>query len=341
MTNNKNYPGKKNGMFSPVLVVGTSAGGLNALSHLVKQFDVEWGLSVLVVLHVSQQSGGDYIIHHLSSITSYTCKLADDDEPLKKNHIYIARPNKHLLISEDRIMHGSGPEENRWRPSIDVLFRSAAANTGANAIGIILSGLLNDGTAGMLALKKSGGVCIVQDPEDAEYPDMPKSVLSVLKADYCVPIKDMGKVLNSVIHGPLRKKIKVPENIQIEARISKNIATGFSDLKRIAKQSLFNCPDCSGGLWEMKDKKMIRYRCHIGHSYTQDDLMVKQNEKTEATLWVALRMMEERKTLMVKLQEQNKSRGLLKTLDIYENKIKELTGHIDQLKKILGNLQID
>jgi two-component system chemotaxis response regulator CheB len=333
---------KKDGKFSSLIVIGASAGGLSALIHLVKYFKISWNAPVLIVLHLSQQSVGEYIVTKLSGCTPYGCTLATEGELIKKNHIYIARPNQHLLIEDGRILMGHGPEENRWRPSIDVLFRSAALHYGSSVIGIILSGLLNDGTAGMSAIKKSGGYCMVQDPEEAEYPDMPRSVLHSIEVDACVRLIEMGPAIDKIVK--LEKPAStqtVPLDVVIEANISKNVSTGYKDLKKISTQSIYSCPDCGGGLWEIADDSLNRYRCHIGHVYSEETLLLRQHETTEATLWVALRMMEERKTLMLKMLESNKSRQLQKTIHYYENRINELDTHIIHMKEILNSLHKD
>ena len=146
-----------------VIVIGASAGGLNAIAELVSQFPTDLNAAVFVVLHLSKAALGDILVNRIQKNTSLDCKIAEHNEEIKSGQIYIAPPDEHLLAKEDRIVIGRGPAENRFRPSIDVLFRSAAASHGEKVIGIILTGFLNDGTAGMMAIKQSGGHCIVQD----------------------------------------------------------------------------------------------------------------------------------------------------------------------------------
>jgi two-component system chemotaxis response regulator CheB len=330
---------ERSGEYSTALVIGGSAGGLTALITLVESFKLSWNIPVFVVLHLSQQSVGNYIATRLSAHTPYNCKLAEDNEPVKKNHIYIAPPNRHLLIDNGTVILGSGPEENRWRPSIDVLFRSAATQKHLHVIGIILSGLLDDGTSGMTAIKKSGGTCIVQNPEEAEYPDMPRSALNAVRTSHCVKLSAMPGIIDKTLRSPKRPKKRIPPEVLVESAISKNVSTGYKDLKKISTQTVYNCPDCGGGLWEIKEGKLSRYRCHIGHVYSEQDLLLKQNETTETTLWVALRLMEERKTLMTKMLDEQKNRGLLKTMHVYEKKITDLSTHIIQMKELLSDLQ--
>jgi two-component system chemotaxis response regulator CheB len=147
-----------------IVVVGTSAGGSILLPALFKQFMDEMNLTVLVVMHLSKRSIGELLVNRLQESTSYTCKIPAQGEIVKTKHIYLSKPDHHLMIKGNKILLGSGPMENRYRPSIDALFRSAAASHGSNVIGIILTGLLEDGAAGMLAIRKAGGTCIIQDP---------------------------------------------------------------------------------------------------------------------------------------------------------------------------------
>src|SRR5688572_12763233 len=169
-----------------IVVVGASAGGTAVLPQLLSQFTSDMNMAVFVVVHLSKRSIGDILADRLQQHTQLTCKIPDHNEAIKTRYVYIAMPDHHMMIRDNKILLGKGPMENRYRPSIDALFRSAAVHHNSNTIGIILSGLLEDGALGMMAIKRSGGSCIVQLPEEAKYPDMPLSVLQNLKADYTV-----------------------------------------------------------------------------------------------------------------------------------------------------------
>jgi two-component system chemotaxis response regulator CheB len=327
------------GKFSPIIVVGASAGGLEALKKLISQFDTKWKASVLVVLHLSQKSTGNYLIKAMQSCTAFTCKLAQQGEEIKENHIYFSPPNVHLLVKASTLVLGHGPKENRWRPSIDVLFRSAAVAFRSRVVGIILTGFLNDGTSGMLAIKNCGGFCIVQDPEEAEFPSMPRSVLDNVKVDYCVTISGIGAILGKIAKKNKPRNIKIPQETAVEAKLSEQVSTSLENIEKISVHSLFSCPDCGGGLWEMKENKLLRYRCHIGHVYSEKDLALKQSEETENTLWIALRIMEERRMLIVKTTERNKAMGLKRTIALYERNLKEIDVHIKRMKQLLFDIQ--
>ncbi len=258
----------------------------------------------------------------------------------KKDHIYIARPNQHMLVKSNKFLLGAGPEENRFRPSIDVLFRSAAVAYSAHAIGIILSGMLDDGTSGMWAIKRSGGTCIVQDPEEAEYPDMPLSVISNMEVDRVSSLAEIGPLIAQIVKKKKGSKAAVPPDVIAESKIAEHTAVGIDDVMKLdVKQSLFACPDCGGGLWESQNDILKRYRCHIGHAYTERDLVLKQAEAAGATLWVALRMMEERKHLLKKMGHDYAKKGYKSLSANNVEKQEEMERHIETLKGILFDLQ--
>ena len=308
---------------------------------MVKNFKHELDVAYCIVLHLSRKGIGDFVVHRLTQVTPMPCYLAIHGAPIEKNTIYIAPPNQHLLVKDDHFILGGGPEENRFRPSIDVLFRSAAVAYSSYAIGIILSGMLNDGTSGMWAIKRSDGICVVQDPNQAEYPEMPLSVIDNMEVDHVVNLEEIGSLIAEIAKQKKGKRKKVPEDVIAESKIAEQTATGIDILERMADTSVFACPDCGGNLWRMKDDTMIHYRCHIGHTYTVKDLAVKQVETASATLWVALRMMEERKHLLKKMEADNAKKGY-KTLSSSQfEKQKVIEHHIDVMKKILFDLQND
>ena len=278
--------------------------------------------------------------HRISQVTSMPCRLATNGEQAVQDHIYVARPNQHLLIKDGKFILGSGPEENRWRPSIDVLFRSAAISYSSRTIGIILSGFLDDGTSGMSAIKRCGGTCIAQDPDEAEYPDMVLSVINCIEVDHVVTLANMGSIVENIIKESIGEKMPVPADVVAESRIAEEIAVGIEDVKKLnVEQSVFACPDCGGGLWRVKDDVITRYRCHIGHAYSERDLIIKQAEVAGSTLWVALRMMEERKHLLKKMEVENTKKGYKSLANSNIEKQGELGKHIDKLKEILFDLQ--
>lgn len=321
------------------ITVGASAGGLNAATELISQLTEDMHVAVIVCLHLSKVGLGDFLIHRLQKYTPYKCTMAIHGDKIQANTIYLAPPDEHLLINEDEIILGTGPAENRWRPSIDVLFRSVAAHHGEKAIGIILTGYLNDGTSGMLAIKRSGGYCIVQDPNQAEFPDMPLSVLENMEADFCVPLKQMGSTIQHIIKHADIKWISPPDDVVTEAKLAENAAININQVSELGDYAMLSCPDCGGGLWQVKNDKIDRFRCHVGHAYSRENFLIKQSENIEGTLWVALRMMEERRNLLKSISEKETSKGLQRLGLTHEQRAEEIEVHIKKLKELLFSAQ--
>ncbi len=322
-----------------IVVVGASAGGMNALSEFVGQLKTGTDAAVFIVMHLSKTSISDFLMLHLKPLTAFECEVASEGASIQKGHIYIAAPNLHLLVKNDTIILGRGPEENRWRPSIDVLFRSAAAAFSTRTIGVVLTGMLNDGTTGMLAIKRSGGTCMVQDPNEAEYPDMPLSVLNNMEVDYCVSLANMGEVIWDITQTTPEEK-PAPEDVVIESQIAERVVVDYGHVRQLGEKSIYACPDCGGGLWEIAkggegQGKIVRYRCHIGHSYSEKDLVIKQGEIFETTLWTALRIMEERRNLLKKLEDDHAKNGLSTIAKNYKEKADEIQVHVDKMKEVL------
>jgi two-component system chemotaxis response regulator CheB len=251
-----------------IVVIGAAAGGLDALIVMVQNLQKGLDVAYCIVLHLSRKAIGDFIVHRLSQVTTMPSQLAENGADIQTDNIYIARPNQHLLVKDNKLILGGGPEENRFRPSIDVLFRSAAVAYNAKAIGIILSGMLDDGTSGMWAIKRSGGTCVVQDPKQAEYPDMPLSVINNMEVDHVVTLQEIGSLIATITKEKKARKTTVPKDVIAESKIAETIAVRIEDVEKIGDKSEFACPDCGGNLWTIENDIIKRYRCHIGHAYS-------------------------------------------------------------------------
>ncbi|MDB5012735.1 MAG: Chemotaxis response regulator protein-glutamate methylesterase CheB [Daejeonella sp.] len=182
-----------------VVVIGASAGGYNAVTEIVSKLPGDCDAAIFVVLHLAKNSMANVIVRHYQMHSSLVCKVAENGEPFLKGHVYLAPADFHLILTNDTILLTKGSTKNRWRPSIDVLFRSAAIVHKSKVIGIILSGLLDDGTSGMYAIKRCGGICIVQEPSEAEFPDMPASVVKNVEVDYQIPLADMEYLMEDLL----------------------------------------------------------------------------------------------------------------------------------------------
>jgi two-component system chemotaxis response regulator CheB len=321
-----------------IVVVGASAGGITPLSELMGQLQPEMNAAVFVVLHLSNTGIGTFLKDKIQRYSRLPCHIAANGVPFEKGHIYVAPPDFHLIVKENVMFTTSGPPESRWRPSIDILFRSAAVAHGERVIGTILTGLLDDGTAGMIAIANCGGTTIVQDPEEAQYPDMPLSVLQVMEVNHVSKLETMGSIISDVVKTKIIKGLPIPDELRMEAGIAERTASNITETMPLGKHSVYSCPDCGGGLWERKDNGLTTYRCYTGHKYTEPELYRQQNKKLETALWISVRMMEEKRNLLLKLCDQDRARGYTKLSSDYLQRADEFAQYIRTMKEVLFSL---
>jgi two-component system chemotaxis response regulator CheB len=320
-----------------LIVIGTSAGGIPALTKLVAQLPGTLPAAVLVVLHLAPESQGDIIVKLLAEHTALRCVLATNHAPLEAGTLYLAPPDRHLLAKEDQVLVTKGPRENHYRPAVDALFRSAAVAYGPNVVGVVLTGMLHDGTAGLDFVKRCGGVAVVQDPADAEFPSMPQSALSAVEIDYVVPLAGMGRLLVDLVTPAVAVPpgtAYVPSDLRLEAGIAERVMGTSEEAGQLGHQIPLTCPDCGGALWELEHGSVHRFRCHTGHAFTAESLADSSREALEETLWVALRMMEERKVLLTSMAGHDKSRWQVRQM---AERLDELKGHINRLREFMLN----
>lgn len=315
-----------------VVVIGASAGGLNALTSLVSQLQKDFPAPILVVQHISSDATGNVLVDLLNENSKLNCAHAENGATLLPGHLYLAPSDHHLMIDGDqKLLVTKGAQENRSRPAIDPLFRSAAVEFGNRVIGIILTGYLDDGTAGLKAIRRCGGVCVVQDPDDADYPDMPRNALNQLKPDYCLPVAEMGGLLYKLMGRKITRRKPIPKDVLIEAEIAKRVLSDLPAVNALGDQAPFNCPNCGGVLWKVDTGLSLRFRCHTGHAYTAATLLAEQTKKIEETMWVALRMFEERRNLLTTVAQENKGAASVSALE--RAQLSDV--HIGRIKAIL------
>jgi two-component system, chemotaxis family, protein-glutamate methylesterase/glutaminase len=315
-----------------VIVLGTSAGRLEALDQLVSQLPTDLPASIFIVQHMEAHNSGEPLLRRLNRHKAFQPKLAEDGDRLRPGRIYIAPPDSHLLVKKDKMLVTKGARENRHRPAIDPLFRSAAVAHGARVIGVVLTGMLDDGTAGLMAIKRCGGVTVVQDPRDAAYSGMPVNALNNVDVDFCVAVAEMGPLLTRLVSQLHRKSKGVPLDIRTEAVIAERVLSNVSQVNGLGDQVPYNCPGCGGVLWEMDTPGEKRYRCHTGHSYTGPALLASQSEKIEEMLWISLRMFEERKNLLTSMAKASRRSG---DRNEHRRRAKETQGYIDRIRGML------
>ena len=279
----------------------------------------------------------DVILKQFQKQTQLTCKIPVDDELIQSKTVYLAPADFHMMLVDDQIKIKKGAYENHWRPSIDVLFRSAAAAYGPCVTGIVLTGLLDDGTSGMSAIKRSGGKCIVQDPMEAEFPDMPKNVINNVPVDFSVPIHEMGYILSDLVSNKQCDEGQIPEDVKLEAEITVRMSSNIEDLQKLGSFTPITCPDCGGAMVKIKNDPIARYRCYTGHSFTELALEDEQIKGLEESIWVAIRMLEERRNLLISMVKRRETQAEEQDPGKIEQ-ISNIELHISRLKAMLKDV---
>lgn len=274
--------------------MGASTGGFEAFKKIVQDLPPDLDASIFIVWHMSPNIRG-VLPNVLNNLNTIYAAHAYDKEPIEPNRIYVAPPDHHLLVEEGRVRVTHGPKENRFRPAIDPLFRSAAYAYGSRVIGVVLSGALDDGTAGLWRIEYNGGVTVVQDPADAEVPSMPENALREVKVDHCVPVGKMAGLLVTLSSEEITTNTEVMKDEKTKIEI--DIAAEENALKKgalgIGVLSPYACPECHGVLSKIIDGNLVRFRCHTGHAFSADTLMATLTEKIEESLYSAIRGMDE------------------------------------------------
>ena len=320
-----------------IVVVGASAGGVEALMKLVSKLPANLPASVFIVLHIPAQ-GPSLLPEILSRSGRLKAVHPIDGAAIQQGCIYVAPPDLHLLLEPGHIHIVRGPKENRHRPAIDPLFRSAAAAYGPRVVGVILTGALDDGTAGLLAIKRLGGVAIVQDPREAFYPSMPLNALEHVKVDYKLPLSEIGPLIARLATKPMEKEgdYIVPEDMELEVRMAEMDMDMLNNGKHAGTPSVFSCPECGGVLWEIKDDELTRYRCRVGHAFSTESMMAAQSESVEEALWAALKTLEESASLSRRLAQQARERHQDWLAQRFEEKVRDAQQRAELISSALS-----
>lgn len=316
-----------------IIVVGASLGGVDALSAIAGQLPVNLPAAVLMVQHTSPHSPGllAEIIDRKGKLPAVT---AEDGASIEAGHIYVAPPDRHLLLAPGQIELSRGPRVNRSRPAVDPLFESAAAFYGERVVGVVLSGGLNDGTAGLLRIKGAGGTAVVQDPGEALDPSMPQSAIDHAEVDYVLPISRIGALLEQLAREPIPASA-TPSSDQREAAhpgISKTeTMVNYADGELVP----ISCPECGGPLRERKDATLTRFACKVGHRFTTEALVAGQDEEVERALWVALRTLEDRARALQRMVRDAKAREQTVLIERFQEHEEETKAHAEAIRKLL------
>jgi len=293
-----------------IIVIGASAGGVETLAEVVRDLPAKFPASVFVVCHFPP-SGRSILPEILSRAGPLLASHATDGEPFHPGHIYVAPPDRHLLLGPKGQMRvRRDARENHHRPAIDPLFRSAARHYGPHVIGVILTGSLSDGTAGLMAIRAAGGVAVAQDPRDALVAAMPQSATEIAGVDYVVPAERLGTLLFDLVRQTVPEPGGQPMDPieQMPKFVNRDMERQARNERR-GEVSTFTCPECGGALWQVDDTGLVRFRCHVGHAYNGETLLAEQSEALEAALWTAVRTFREKAVLARQLAAREREKG--------------------------------
>jgi|tagenome__1003787_1003787.scaffolds.fasta_scaffold20966740_2 two-component system chemotaxis response regulator CheB len=314
-----------------IVVMGASAGGVETLAELAAGLPAEFPAAIFVVLHLLP-TGNSVLPEILDRAGPLPATSAESGDEIERGRIYVAPPDRHLLLASGGIRLTHGPRENGHRPAVDPLFRSAARAYRERVIAVVLSGSLDDGTAGLRLVKRMGGATVAQDPEDALYPSMPASAVANQAADHVAPLAEMPALLCDLVDTPIEiaagpfpdlEDLDPAEPDRSDDEPTAGDLTGLT------------CPECGGALWEHLDPDgYVRFKCHVGHAYSPDSLETAQSEGLEMAMWSALRTLEERGDLFRRLAR----RSGLSARHRFEAKAQEVAHHADLLRQSIVRL---
>lgn len=319
-----------------LIVIGASAGGVEAISAVVAELPRDLRAAVLVVLHLSR--GRSVLPEILSRAGRLPATHPKDGEPIRYGRIYVASPDHHLVIDGNVARSVHGPTENGVRPAVDPLFRSAARHFGPRVIGVVLSGALDDGTAGLGAIKQAGGVAIVQDPDEAFAPSMPRSACAYVDVDHVLPLKEIGALIVSLVR-ERAEPVGTPggEFLRPMEPDLAEFPVAVVPEDRPGELSVFSCPECHGTLWEEDQDGLLRFRCRVGHVYSADSMLAAQTDSVDRALWAALRSLEERAALTRKLSRRARERKQTWVADAFAERATTAETHAAVVREILNS----
>lgn len=317
-----------------IVVIGSSAGGVTALEELIASLPADFTKPIFIVQHFAAETF-NYLPETLNRLGKRNAMYPANGTSIKPGNIYIAPPDYHMLIEGNQILVKKGPKENRSRPSIDVLFRSAAYTFGHSVIGIILTGRRDDGSSGMWSIKRMGGITVVQDPLDALHPGMPANILQYVDVDYVVPLAKISNLLSDLTKKPVKTKSITQDEVKL-LKLEVDIAAlgdafnkGIQDM---GEHSSLTCPECGGALSTFTEGSLVRYRCHTGHAYTSNTLLDEVAEMAEKKLWQALRSLEEAVMILEKNANKSKEIGNNSAVAEYSIKAQQVRSKVNALK---------
>jgi two-component system, chemotaxis family, protein-glutamate methylesterase/glutaminase len=304
-----------------IIVIGGSMGSGAVLRTVIGGLPPDFAGSVFVSTHLPAGSPG-FLADTLAQTSALPVSQAVDGQLIEPGHVYVAVPDRHLLVVGTTIRLGEGPRENMVRPAIDPMFRSAALAFSSRVVGVVLTGMLNDGASGLHAIKSCGGTAVVQNPMDAEAEQMPLAALEAVEVDHVTPADGIAPLLVSLAATDAGDLREPDEDLRLEVQIAAGARLGSDKLMQVATPSALSCPDCHGVLSEVRGSRPLRFRCQIGHAYTAEALSSRAEEVDEA-IRVAMRVMEERVTLVERMALDARQTGRAAVAELYERRAEE------------------
>jgi two-component system, chemotaxis family, protein-glutamate methylesterase/glutaminase len=319
-----------------IVAIGASSGGVEALMRLVRDLPADLPAAVFVVVHFPE--GAPSVLPRILDRSGPLKAIhPEDGDSIVNGRIYVASPNVHLLVEKGRVRLTRGPRENRHRPAVDPLFRTAAIAYGPRAVGVVLTGALDDGTAGLLAIKRRGGVAVVQDPDDALIPGMPRSALEYVDVDYCLPLDEIAPLLARIAREPAKEKGAYPvaDDMEFESKMAGLDPSVIDGGQHFGELSAFTCPDCAGPLFEIRDGNLLRFRCRVGHAYSADGLLDEKSEALENALYVALNTLEENATMADRMAARSRGHGHVHAAARFDERAQEARRQAAVIRRVL------
>jgi len=326
-----------------VIVIGASAGGVEALLKVIPQLPGDLKAVVFIVVHIPAQAQS-LLAELLDTRSALHVKHAVHGEAIEYGTVFVAPPDHHMMVEHNRILLSKGPKENRVRPAIDPLFRTAVELYQRRVIAVLLTGTLDDGTAGLMAVHKFGGLRVVQDPDTAVYDQMPRNAIEKAGADVILPLDALPAFLIEAINKPIYKRGELMSDPNDTSTLIVQRDIEQQELgSRNGMTSTYSCPDCGGILWEIDEAGLIRFRCHVGHAYSADNLYYAQDEVVEGALWSAVRSLTEKGILSRQLATRMREQGNTSSADRFEEKAASVEQHITVIRNMLlgGKSELD
>ena len=319
-----------------VIVIGASAGGVGSLQRVVERLPATLPASIFVTLHVPEDVRS-VLPRILQRAGNLPAVHAENGAAIEIGHIYIAPPGFHMTVERERVRVTRGAREHGHRPAIDPLFRSAALIFGPRVIGVVLSGQRDDGTLGLVEIKRAGGVAVVQDPDDTPFPSMPRSAIAHVNVDHILPADEIGRMLERLVMEGQSAEKRPSGREKIVQDELESLTRHEDEREKPGQPSPYSCPDCGGVLWELKDGELLRFRCRVGHAYNQETLLSAQARTVEEALWTSLRALEEQASIKRRIAERMRQQTHGAVADQLTRRAQQIEEQAEQVRALLMN----